>query len=108
MIDKEQTYHMLDREFPAEDIRILGEPRFAAVVAYESGQLHMVPDLSVECHVGQEFVRVPEDLLVFNPAGVVSEPDPNVFYLSVSNKEGMHYLLCCDVFPERDEFPAEF
>jgi hypothetical protein len=108
MMGKEQTYRMLDREFPLDEIKVLGEPSRAAVVNYESGQLRMVPELSVECRVGQEFVRVPEDLLVFNPAGVVSDPDPNQFYLSLDNKEGMHYLLCCDVFPERDEFPREF
>lgn len=108
MIDKDLNFRILDRDFGVEDIRILGEPRLAAVVAYESGQLHMIPDISVECRVGQEFVRVPSDLLVLNPAGVVADPDPNVFYLSIDNKEGLHYLLCCDVFPERDEFPKDF
>lgn len=104
MSDKDLNFRILDRDFGVEDIRILGEPHLACMVTYESGQLHMVPDISVECHPGQEFVQVPSDILVFNPAGAVSEPDPNVFYLSVNNQEGLYYLLCCDVFPERDEF----
>ncbi len=105
MIDREQTqtHRVLDRDFRDDEIRILGEPRLAAVVAYESGQLRMVPDYSVECSAGQEFVQVPPDVLVFNPAGVVSDPEPNRFYLSTGNQEGLHQLLCCDVFPEWEE-----
>lgn len=102
------TYHLLDRDFQYEEIRVLGKHSIAAVVAYESGRLQMVPDLSVECPPGQEFVKLPEDLLVFNPAGVVSDPEPNQFYLSIENQEGLHYLLCCDVFPEHENFPIDF
>jgi hypothetical protein len=104
MIGREQKNRILDRDFKDEDIRVLGEPLLACVVTYESGQLRMVPDMSVECYPGQEFIKVPGDLLVINPVGVVSDPDPNEFYVSIDNQEGLHYLLCCDVFPERDEF----
>jgi hypothetical protein len=109
MTDPKQTHCILDRSFSDEDVLMLKEPRRAAVAAYESGRLQMVPDLSVECYPGQEFVKLPPDVLVLNPVGVAVEmEEPNKFYLSIDNQEGLYHLLCCDEFPGSQEVFTDF
>jgi hypothetical protein len=100
-VNHDTSITLLDRNFDSSEIRTLGVPQWATAGTYEDGQLRMIPDFSVECSPGQEFVLMPEDVRVFNPAGVLAElTPPFVFFVSTRAHEGLYYLICCDEFPE--------